>query len=104
MAVVNLGTLHIDNPQLANKSLHEIKAFVIRVLESDLVSSMSPSKEDDHHWDTIDAALHNLKVTKPEVADDLERSLDFLGREARKSGSTDYKTARDEYLAQRYGS
>ncbi len=84
MAVVDLGTLHIDNPQLANRSLQEIRAFVIGVLESDLVSSMTPSREKDHRWEAIDASLRNLKVTNAEAAEELERSLEFLGAKRKK--------------------
>lgn len=100
MTTLDIGTLYINNPHLRNKPLDEIKAFLIQILESDLVSNMTLKKKSK--WDKIDEELRNLKVINKESADELEKSLSILGNEIKKSGYTDHKTARDEYLTQKY--
>ena len=100
MTTLDIGTLYINNPSLKNRPLEEVKAFLIQVLESDLVSNMTIKRKSK--WDKIDEELRALKVTKLESAKELDESLTFLGEEARKSGSIDHATARDEYLTQKY--
>ena len=100
MTTLDIGTLYINNPSLKNRPLDEVKAFLIQVLESDLVSNMTIKRKSK--WDKIDEELRALKVTKLESAKELDESLTFLGEEAIKSGSIDHATARDEYLTQKY--
>ncbi len=100
MTTLNIGTLYINNPHLRNKPLDEIKAFLTQVLESDLVSNMTIKRKSK--WDKIDEQLRSMKVVKQESADELENSLTILGNEVKKAGYTDHKTARDEYLTQKY--
>jgi len=97
MTTLDIGTLYINNPHLKNKPLDEIKAFLIQVLESDLVSNMTIKKKSK--WDKIDKELRNLKVTKQQSAEELNESLTLLAKE---TSSIDFKSARDEYLTQKY--
>ena len=100
MTTLDIGTLYINNPHLRNKPLDEIKAFLIQVLESDLVSNMAIKRKSK--WEKIDEELRSLKVTKSESAQELNESLTLLGQEAKETGYVDYKTVRDEYLTQKY--
>ena len=79
MTTLDIGTLYINNPHLKNKPLDEIKAFLIQVLESDLVSNMTIKKKSK--WDKIDKELRNLKVTKQQSAEELNESLTLLAKE-----------------------
>ena len=100
MTTLNIGVLQVNNPHLKNKTLEEVKAFLTQVLESDLITNMSMKRKSK--WDKIDKELKNLKVTNQESAQELNDSLTILGKEAQKEDYLDYKTARDEYLTQKY--
>ena len=100
MTTLDIGILHINNPNLRNKPLEEIKDFLVQVLESDLVSNMTIKRKSK--WAKIDEELRSLKVIKKESADELEKSLNLLGNEVKETGYTNHKTARDEYLTQKY--
>ena len=100
MTTLDIGILHINNPHLRNKPLEEIKDFLVQVLESDLVSNMTIKRKSK--WAKIDEELRSLKVIKKESADELEKSLNLLGNEVKETAYTNHKTARDEYLTQKY--
>ena len=60
MTTLDIGRLHINNPNIKNKTLDEIKVFLTQVLESDLVSNMSTKRKT--RWDRVDNELRNLEV------------------------------------------
>lgn len=100
MTTLDIGILEVNNPNLQNKTLEEIKAFLTQVLESDLISNMTIKRKS--RWDKVDEQLRNLKVVNKESAQELAEALTTLGNEAKNTGYTDHKTARDEYLTQKY--
>jgi len=102
MRTLNIGTLQVDNPNLKNRTIDEIKAMLMQFLESDLVTNISPKKKSN--WGKIDAELKSLKVVNKEGGDRLDKALTILGEEAKKSGNIEHKTARDEYLTNKYAS
>jgi len=100
MTTLDIGRLHIDNPNIKNKTLDEIKLFLTQVLESDMVSSMTIKK--NTKWDKVDKELRNLSIVDTESAKELGNSLNILSKEAQTAECIDHKTARDEYLTQKY--
>ena len=48
----------------------------------------------------IDEALKNLKIVDAQAGDELNDALTLLGKDL---DASDYKTARDTYLTQKYG-
>jgi len=51
-------------------------------------------------WDKIDKELRNLKTVDAHAGEELKEALTLLGKDVEIG---DYKTARDEYLTQKYG-
>jgi len=51
-------------------------------------------------WDKIDKKLRNLKTVDAQAGEELKEALTLLGKGVEIG---DYKTARDEYLTQKYG-
>ena len=51
-------------------------------------------------WNKIDRALRNLKTVDVHAGEELKEALTLLGKDIEIG---DYKTARDEYLTQKYG-
>ncbi len=101
MTTIDVGTLYVNNPNLKNKPMEEIKAFLVQVLESDLISNMNLKRKSK--WDKVDEQLRNLKDVNEVGTEELEESFAILREEAKKSGFSDYNTARDEYLTNKYG-
>ena len=51
-------------------------------------------------WEQIDKKLRNLKTVDARAGEELKEALTLLGKGVE---IDDYKTARDEYLTQKYG-
>ena len=57
-------------------------------------------KKKKSRWEKIDKKLRNLKTVDSHAGEELKEAFTLLGKDV-KIG--DYKTARDEYLTQKYG-
>lgn len=100
MTTIDVGTLYVDNPKLQNRSTDEIRAFLTQILESDLITNIPFKKKS--RWEEVDRELRSLKIVNETSAKELEKSFEILANEAQKSGMSDYKSARDEYLTDKY--
>jgi len=100
MITLDIGTLYVDNPKLQNRSTQEIKALLTQILESDLISKISLKKES--RWEEVDRELRNLSITNEESGEELRKSFEILASEVEQRATMDYKSARDEYLTNKY--
>ena len=69
----------------------------VKVIDNIKFPTLTPKKS---RWEKIDKKLRNLKTVDSHAGEELKEALTLLGKDV-KIG--DYKTARDEYLTQKYG-
>ena len=71
-----------------------LKIKVIENMKLPTITDNTPKRK------KIDEALKNLKIVDAQAGDELNDALTLLGKDL---DASDYKTARDTYLTQKYG-
>jgi len=82
--------------------IQEIKDFVSSRFHFDVKITRendNPKPILENNWSSIDKAIRALKVVDEIGGEELRESFDILAKEATHS---DYKSARDEYLINKY--
>ncbi len=69
----------------------------VKVIDNIKLPTLNPKKS---RWEQIDKKLRNLKTVDARAGEELKEALTLLGKGV---DVGDYKTARDEYLTQKYG-
>ena len=69
----------------------------VKVIENIKFPTLTQKKS---RWEKIDKKLRNLKTVDVHAGEELKEALTLLGKGVK---IYDYKTARDEYLTQKYG-
>ena len=97
MTTLNIGTLIIKNPNIKNKSMDEIRAFLTKALENDFISKRKKDKFED-----IESKLKNLKVTNPNGGKKLEEAFSSLNQKLANYKELDIEKSKEEYLSKKY--
>ena len=77
-----------------------VNQFNLKIKIIDDVAPPTLTQQKSIRWDKIDKKLKNLKTVDANAGDELKKALTLLGKDIE---TGDYKTARDEYLTQKYG-
>jgi len=76
-----------------------VNQFNLKIRIIDDIASPALAQKKKTSWDQIDKKLRNLKTVDTNAGDELDKALTLLGKDVKVG---DYKTARDEYLTQKY--
>lgn len=77
-----------------------VNQFNLKIKIIDDVAPPTLTQKKNIRWDKIDKKLRNLKTVDANAGDELKKALTLLAKDIEVG---DYKTARDEYLTQKYG-
>jgi hypothetical protein len=97
MTTLDIGTLVIHNPNVQNKSMEEIKAFLTKALENDFMTKRKKGKFSD-----VEQKLKNLKVTNPNGGKNLEEAFNSLNKKLKAFQDIDIEKSKEEYLNKKY--
>ncbi len=97
MTTLDIGTLIINNPNVKNKSIEEIKAFLTRTLEKDFLGTRQKGKFQD-----VEEKLKNLKITNPNGGKKLEEAFSSLNKKLESFKHIDIEKSKEEYLNKKY--
>lgn len=94
MTIVQLEGNDIQKFLDMAKDRFNLKIKVIENMKLPTITHNTPKRK------KIDEALKNLKIVDAQAGDELNDALTLLGKDL---DASDYKTARDTYLTQKYG-
>lgn len=97
MTTLDIGTLVIHNPNVQNKSIEDIRAFLTKALENDF---MSKRKKDD--FTDVEQKLKSLKVTNQTSGKNLKEAFDSLNKKLKAFQNIDIDKSKKEYLNKKY--
>ncbi len=97
MTTLDIGTLIVHNPNVKNKSMEEIKAFLTKALENDFITIRKKGKFED-----IEKKLRNLKITNPNGGKKLEEAFSSLNTKLESFQDIDIEKSKEEYLNKKY--
>jgi hypothetical protein len=97
--------MHTLNIQLEGNDIQKFlnmarEQFDLKIKVLDTIGASLFLKEKKSRWNKVDRELRNLKTIDVHAGEELEEALTLLGKDVEIG---DYKTARDEYLTQKYG-
>lgn len=97
MTTLDIGTLVIHNPDVQNKSMEEIRAFLTKALENDFMTKREKGKFAD-----VEQKLKSLKVTNPNGGKNLEEAFSSLNKKLKAFQDIDINKSKEEYLNKKY--
>lgn len=98
MTTLDIGTLVIHNPNVKNRSMEEIRAFLIKALENDFMTQRKKGKFSD-----VEQKLKSLKVTNQKGGKNLEEAFSSLNKKLQAYQDIDIDKSKEEYLNKKYG-
>lgn len=97
MTTLDIGILVVHNPNIKNKSMEEIRAFLTKALENDFIPKRTKGKFED-----VDQKLRSLKVTNLNGGKNLEEAFSSLNKKLESFQDLDIEKSKEEYLNKKY--